>query len=97
MVILGAEEHVKVARPIHHRVLTIVGIIGLVAIATGAWAIYMGTRGNTTIGILGMHITTTSIGVAVIGTGIISTLVVLRSLLKNIERLAAIRPDRRNR
>jgi hypothetical protein len=83
-------EDVEAARPVHKWIILLVGISAVICIAAGIVGIIRGATSQSTIHILGMSVSTGSVGVAFAALGIIMLIVVLRAVLKNMLGLAAL-------
>jgi len=90
----GAGIHVEAARPVHLTMLVVVGVLCLASIGAGAYAIYKGAVADTSFSFLGARLTTTHVGVALAGIGLIGLVLICRRILKSMEILAALPPDR---
>jgi hypothetical protein len=71
--------------------MALVGLLGLVAVAGGVYAIYLNSRGETVIRIWGASVSTGSVGVACIFIGLVCLVYSVRSAFKHAANLA--RPD----
>lgn len=91
-----AAPHVEAARQVHLAALVLVGLLSLAAIATGIVALVLNSQGNTQFRFLGADLNTGSVGVACLGIGLISMVLIVRRVLKSVESLAALPPDRRD-
>jgi hypothetical protein len=89
-----AVEHVEAARPVHRSMLRGVMVPCFGGVALGALAIYRGASADTSFEVLGAHLKTSHVGVAVVGISALTLLFVYRRMMKSIETLAALPPDR---
>lgn len=90
----AAAVHVVTARQVHLASLVFVGLLSLAAIATGIVALVLNSKGNTQFQLLGADLNTGNVGVACLGIGILSMVLIVRRVLKSVERLAALPPER---
>jgi hypothetical protein len=87
-------KHVEAARHIHLVALLLVGSLSLAAIATGIVALVLNSKGDTQLRLFGADLNTGNVGVACLGIGLISVVLVVRRVLKSVESLAALPSDR---
>ena len=92
-----AVAHVEVAKPILRLSLFITAFLGALAIGGGIVAIVWNTVSPTQISMLGMKVTTGHVGVALAALGIIALIAGVRSVNRNIYKLAALPPERLRR
>jgi len=85
--------HVIAATPILKLSLWLTAALGALSIAGGIVAIIWNSISPTQINIMGMSMTTGHVGVAFTGLGIIALIIGVRSVNKNMYRLAALPPD----
>ena len=92
-----AAPHVEVATPVLKLSLLLTAILGAFCIGGGIVAIIWNSLSPTQIKILGMTVTTGHVGVAFTALGVITLITGVRSVNKNLLRLAALPPDRKPR
>jgi glycerol-3-phosphate acyltransferase PlsY len=78
-------------------ILVVFGILAALATLTGAYSLYLGTSGTTEVAIFGGHLGTTSVGVALIGIGLVVALLSSKSVLKSMADLASLPFDQKKR
>lgn len=89
----GASPHQEAARPIHNRIIAIVGILAAAAILAGIVAIVLETQSLSEFTAFGVALRTGSVGIGCIGVGLLAALVATRSVLRSQQHLAALPPD----
>lgn len=92
-----AASHMEVAIPVLKRSLLLTAILGAFCIGGGIVAIIWHSLSPTQIDILGMTVKTGHVGVAFTALGVIALIVGVRSVNKNLYKLAALPPDRKPR
>lgn len=85
--------HQRAALPIHSLIVAMFGILALVCIGGGVYAISANAESKTELSILGAHLTTGHVGVAFVGLGLIIVFLAVRAVLKSQHALAALPPD----
>jgi len=78
-----AAQHQRAAFPRHQIIVTVFGILALVCVAGGIYAIVANAKSKTELAILGVHLTTGHVGVAFVGIGLIIALFIVRAVRKN--------------
>jgi hypothetical protein len=86
--------HVQAARPVHLGILKSARALSFASLLGGAYATYKGTVGDTILDLFGAHLKTTHVGIAFMGIGLVTFLLSLRAILRSVERLAAIPPEK---
>ena len=86
----GEPQDVEAATPLLTKVLIIVGIIAVLITIGGIIGIIWNAVSPTQISILGMNVSTGSVGVAFVALGVIMVIVIYRAVLKNISELAKL-------
>jgi hypothetical protein len=86
--------HVSAATPVLKLSLLLTAILGALAIGGGIVAIIWGSVSPTEIHILGMNVKTGNVGVAFTALGIIALIAGIRSVNKNLYKLAALPPEK---
>jgi hypothetical protein len=92
-----AASHVEVAIPVLKLSLLLTAILGAFCIGGGVVAIIWNSLSPTQFNILGMTVTTGHVGVAFTALGVITVIIGVRSVNKNLYKLAALPPDRKPR
>ena len=87
-------EHQKAALPLHKLIVIIVGLLGLGCVIGGVVAIIIGAQAPSVVEILGAKLTTGSVGVALVGIGLLVGLFTFRAVLKNQHDLAGTESHR---
>ena len=87
MPVLSA-AHQTVAMPLHLLIVSVFGLLALVSIGGGIYAIAMRSTAQTTLTILGAELRTEHVGVALVGIGLIIAFLTVRSVLKSQHDLA---------
>lgn len=88
-----ARSHQQAAAPLHRLIIISLGLLALAAIGTGAYSLFRGSAGHTEFVLLGSHLSTSNVGVALVGLGLMIAFFTVRSVLKNIAELARLPPD----
>jgi hypothetical protein len=81
---------ISAAAPVLFALLAVVGVVALAAVAGGFYAIQRNSVGSTVLDLFGMHLTTSHVGVALVGIGAAIAIFVLRRLLKTLEFLGKL-------
>jgi hypothetical protein len=84
-----SEEHVaqnrmKTAMPIFKLIVLVTTLISLACVGTGAFAIHRGATSNTKFDFLGAHLSTGSVGVALVGIGLLIGFFTIKAVLKKL-------------
>lgn len=87
MVMLSPED-VRAAKPILSLAIVMSGILAALMIAAGTVAIIWRSQAASDISVLGIHITTGDVGVALVGLGAITAIVVIRRALQVVGQIA---------
>lgn len=74
-------------------IVVIFGLLALACVGGGVYAIFRSANADTTLDILGAHLSTGSVGVAFVGIGLIIGFFTVRAVLRNQRDLAALPPD----
>lgn len=88
-----AGEHVEAATPVLRLSLLLIALIGALSVGAGIVAIIWSSVSPTEIHMVGMTLKTASVGVALVGLGIIALVAGIRSVNRNLYKLAALPPD----
>lgn len=86
--------HVKAAQPMVYIMLAITGILSGLIIIGGIYATFSNLLSPTQLSLLGFTINTGSVGVALIGLGLIIMYFVFSKILKSIRYLASLPEDK---
>lgn len=89
----ASAAHVTAAMPLHFLIVSIFGVLALVAIAGGIYAIAVPSIAQTTLSILGAEFRTDHVGIAFVGIGFIIAFLTVKSVLKNQHDLAKLPND----
>ena len=92
-IIQGSEIHVQAAMPILNRIIYITGLLSGLAIVGGIVGIIWNAFSPTEIDMFGAKVTTGHVGVDFTALGIIAMVFVVRAVLSNIIKLAALPED----
>jgi hypothetical protein len=87
---VGSAQHVHVAKPVIQTIMCIMGILSALAIIGGTAAIIWNAFSPTQTNLFEASISTGYVGVAFAALGLICMVFVLRAVLTNIYRLAAL-------
>jgi hypothetical protein len=74
--------------PMAIGILILAGLFG----GMGVMLVYLGAKGTTTLTLFGQHLETASVGVSALFIGAVTVVLVLRRLLKSVERLQQSQP-----
>ena len=88
-------EHQSVAMPLHFLIVGVFGLLALISIGGGIYAIAVRSTAQTTLVILGAELRTEHVGVALVGIGFIIAFLTVRSVLKSQHDLARLSHDRK--
>ena len=88
-------EHQSVAMPLHFLIVGVFGLLALISIGGGIYAIAVRSTAQTTLVILGAELRTEHVGVALVGIGFIIAFLTVRSVLKSQHDLARLPHDRK--
>lgn len=88
-----AEEHQKAASDIHIHTVDVFGVLAFACIVGGVIAILWNAKSETTLNLLGAHISTGHVGVALVAIGMVIASSTSRAVLRNQRELAALPPD----
>jgi hypothetical protein len=77
-----AAKQRRTAMPLHQLIVIVFGILALVCIGGGIYAIVANARSKTELSILGAHLTAGHVGAGFVAIGIIIALFVVRAVLK---------------
>ena len=91
---VASAAHQSVAMPLHFLIVSIFGLLALISIGGGIYAIAVRSTAQTTLSILGAELRTEHVGVALVGIGFIIAFLTVRSVLKSQHDLARLPPDR---
>ena len=86
--------HQQAAMSLHMLIILINGVLALGCIIGGIYAVAVNSASQTEINILGIKVSTGSVGVAFIAIGLIIAYKTVTSVLKNQSDLAALPSDR---
>ncbi|MFN7021526.1 MAG: hypothetical protein ACK4WH_09395 [Phycisphaerales bacterium] len=89
----AAAEHQKSALVLHLAIVGTIGLLGLASIGGGIYAIYRNAQAPSEFDILGVKVSTGSVGVALVALGMIIVFLTVRSVLRSARDLANIPPD----
>jgi uncharacterized membrane protein YidH (DUF202 family) len=84
-------RHIKASEPILKMTLWVVCIVGVAAIAAGAFAIYRNSLAQTEFNFLGLTMTTGHVGVALVGLGVAALILIIRRMFKTLEVLGGLK------
>ncbi|WP_139240613.1 hypothetical protein [Geitlerinema sp. PCC 9228] len=85
-----APIHQREAIELHKLITKTFGLLAIICIAGGIYAIAINSNSNTEIQIFGAQISTEHVGVAFVGIGVLLTFFTIRSVLNNQRDLAAL-------
>jgi hypothetical protein len=88
-----AKPHVDAARITHLVILIITGLLALTCVGAGIYGIHKGATAKTEFVLFGAKLNTEHVGVALIGIGAVSAVIIFRLVLKNLRDLAGLPPD----
>ncbi|MFN7020312.1 MAG: hypothetical protein ACK4WH_03160 [Phycisphaerales bacterium] len=90
----SAVEHQKSALVLHLTIVAVIGVLGLASIGAGIYAIYRNAQAPSEFDILGVKVSTGSVGVALVALGMITVFFTVRSVLRSVRDLAKIPHER---
>jgi hypothetical protein len=82
-----AAQHRRATIPLHQLTVTVSGILALVCVGGGIYAIVLNARSKTELSILGARLTMGHVGIAFVGIGLVIALFVVRAVLRKQHRL----------
>jgi hypothetical protein len=85
-----APAHQSVAMPLHILIVATFGLLALICIGGGIYAIVVKAAAQSTLGIGGMTLQTEHVGVAFVGIGLFIAFLTVRSVLKSQHDLAKL-------
>jgi hypothetical protein len=85
-----AVPHQRAAAPIHILIVLTCGLLALFSIVGGIVAIIRGPEANTEFSLLGAELSTSDVGVALVGIGLLITYFTTRSVLRSARGRAAL-------
>jgi hypothetical protein len=85
-----APEHQRAALPLHIIIVLIFGILALVCIGGGIYAVYRNSLSQTGFSFLGVHLNTGHVGVAFVGLGLIVAFFTARAVLRSQRDLGGL-------
>jgi hypothetical protein len=77
-----AAKHQRARLPLQQLIATVFGVLALVCVGVGIYAMVANARAKTEFGVLGAHLTAGQVGVAFVGLGLVIGLFVVRVVLK---------------
>ena len=89
---LKAAKHRQGASGLHVLIVLIFGLLALVCIAGGIFAICLKDKSETSFNILGAHLKTGSVGVALVALGLVVAFFVVQAVLRSQQDLAKLSP-----
>ena len=90
-------EVIRAAEPTFRLALLVTGAVAFAAIGGGIVAIIWDANANTQFAFLGLELTTTHVGVAMVGLGIAAAVTVGRRIIRAIEHIGAYKVGRGGR
>src|SRR5436190_388556 len=93
MAMLRSEMHVRAGAPLLSQALQNARVIAFLAITVGALGIVWNAFSPTEFSFSGLKLSTGSVGVAIVGLGVVALILVNRRTMKALETLAALPPD----
>lgn len=80
---------IRAAEPTFKMALLVTGAVACAAIGGGIVAVIWDAKANTQFDLFGMNLTTTHVGVAMVGLGIAASVIVGRKIVAAIERIGS--------
>ena len=90
---LGLASHQRAALPLHSLIVKLFGFLAFVCVLGGLLGVVLGSTEMTSFELLGAKFSTTHVGIAFVGIGLLVNYFTVRAVLKNQLNLAQIPKD----